>query len=144
MASIKSAASVRFGWIAGVALAAAAAPGAAIAQGASADMVIQFLDADRDGKVSLNDYLTFQVGRIAQFDENGDGELNYKEFKASLSEAARKNAQRSFDAFNREQSLKNLTQREFLGYHAYVFKNFLDRDGDDALSAEELASVSGG
>jgi hypothetical protein len=30
-----------------------------------------------------------------------------------------------------------MTQREFLGYHAYMFKNYVDDDGDGFMSAAE-------
>lgn len=128
-------------WMALVALAAASAL-PAMAQ-VTAEQAIGFLDKDRDGKCSLNEYLTFQVGKIAQFDVDEDGVLDKKEFKASLQGEGRKNADRSFDAFNTEQNRNALTQREFLGYHAYIFKQFVDRDNDGFMSAEEWAKIAG-
>lgn len=113
----------------------------ALAQQAAPDQVIAFLDKDGDGKCSLNEYLTFQVGRLAQFDADGDGALQYGEFRDSLQARARQNAQRSFDAFNIEENRKALTRREFLGYHAYVFKQFVDTDGDGFMSAAEWEKI---
>jgi hypothetical protein len=113
----------------------------ALAQQAAPDQVIAFLDKDGDGKCSLNEYLTFQVGRLAQFDADGDGVLQYGEFRDSLQGRARQNAQRSFDAFNIEENRKALTRREFLGYHAYVFKQFVDADGDGFMSAAEWEKI---
>ena len=105
------------------------------------EQAIAFLDKDRDGKCSLNEYLTYQTTRLAQFDGNGDGSLQYGEFRESLSGKAKQNAQRSFDAFNIEEERKALTRREFLGYHAFVFKQFVDTDGDGFMSAAEWSSV---
>jgi hypothetical protein len=121
------------------------AGGAAFAQQpqVTADQAIAFLDKDRNGKCDLNEYLTFQVTRLAQFDLNADGALQYGEFKDSLNGKGRQNAQRSFDAFNTEEDKKALTRREFLGYHAYVFKQFVDTDSDGFMSAAEWSAVVG-
>ncbi len=105
------------------------------------EQAIAFLDKDRDGKCNLNEYLTFQATRLAQVDLNADGVLQYGEFKDSLSGKGKQNAQRSFDAFNVEDDRKALTRREFLGYHAYVFKQFVDTDGDGFMSAAEWSAI---
>jgi Ca2+-binding EF-hand superfamily protein len=123
------------------ALALAAGTGPAFAQQPSPEQAIAFLDKDTDGKCSLNEYLTFQVSRIAQFDANADGALQYGEFKDSLQGKAKVNAQRSFDAFNSEENRSALIQREFLGYHAYVFKTFVDTDKDGFMSTEEWSKI---
>lgn len=115
--------------------------GPAVALQVSPDQAIAFLDQDQDGKCSLNEFLTFQAGRIAQFDADGDGVLQYGEFKESLQGRGKQNAQRSFDAFNNEEDRKALTRREFLGYHAYVFKQFVDTDGDGFMSAAEWEKI---
>lgn len=107
------------------------------------ERAVAFLDKDRDGKCSLNEYLTYQATRLAQFDANGDGALQYGEFKKSLSGKGKQNAQRSFDAFNTEEERKALTRREFLGYHAHVFKQFVDGDGDGFMSASEWTAIVG-
>jgi hypothetical protein len=107
------------------------------------DQAIAFLDKDQNGKCDLNEYLTFQATRLAQFDANGDGALQYGEFKESLNGKGKQNAQRSFDAFNTEDEKKALTRREFLGYHAYVFKQFVDTDGDGFMSTSEWSAVVG-
>lgn len=123
-------------WLAGLAI--AVFSGSASAQDAAG--LVRYLDLDRDGKVSLNEYLTFQQPRLAQFDENENGRLSRAEFEASLSEKAKGNADRSFRAFDRN-SNNGLEQREFLGYHAFVFKNFIDTNKDEFLTAEELAAL---
>jgi hypothetical protein len=128
-----------FGVAAGLALAWAGAP--ALAQQVNAEQAVAFLDKDRDGKCNLNEYLTFQVTKIAQFDENKDGMLQYGEFKESLQGRAKANAQRTFDTFNTEEERRALTQREFLGYHAYVFKEYVDTDHDGFMSAEEWSKL---
>jgi hypothetical protein len=110
---------------------------------ATPEQAIAFLDKDRDGKCNLNEYLTFQATRLGQFDADGDGVLQYGEFRESLNGKGKQNAQRSFDAFNTEEDKKALTRREFLGYHAYVFKAFVDADGDGFMSASEWSAVVG-
>jgi len=124
-------------------VAASGAPATAQQPQATAEQAIAFLDKDSNGKCDLNEYLTFQVTRLAQFDLNNDGALQYGEFKDSLSGKGKQNAQRSFDAFNVEDDRKALTRREFLGYHAYVFKQFVDRDGDGFMSAAEWTAIVG-
>lgn len=129
------------GVLMGAGVLAGAMGGAAMAQ--TADQAIAFLDKDADGKCSLNEYLTFQAGRMTQVDTDGDGALNVKEFRDSLQDKAKLNAERSFDAFNIEENRKALTKREFLGYHAYVFKTFVDTDKDGFMSADEWAKIVG-
>lgn len=107
------------------------------------EQAIGYLDKDGDGKCSLQEFLAFQVTRMAQFDANGNGILEFAEFKESLQGEGKKNAQRSFDAFNTEGMPKGLTQREFLGYHAYVFKTYIDTDKDGFMSAAEWSKIMG-
>jgi hypothetical protein len=121
-----------------LALAAGASP--ALAQ-PTPEQAIGFLDKDGDGKCNLNEYLTYQVSRLAQLDTNGDGAVQYGEFKESLQGRAKQNAQRSFDAFNTEENRSALTQREFLGYHAFVFKTYVDTDKDGFMTAEEWSKL---
>jgi Ca2+-binding EF-hand superfamily protein len=117
----------------------------AVAQpGVSPEVALRYLDADRDGKVSLNDWLTFQVTKMAAADVDQNGELTYKEFKTTLQGRALNNAEQSFNAFNREGRQRSMNQREFLGYHAYVFNTFLDTTKDGALSLEEYEKMMGG
>jgi len=123
-----------------IGLAIAGAPPAAARQ-VTPEQAVAFLDKDSDGKCSLNEYLTFQVTRIAQFDADADGALQYGEFRESLNGQGRKNAQRSFEAFDREDQPRALTRREFLGYHAYIFKAFVDTDSDGFMSGAEWAKV---
>jgi hypothetical protein len=119
-----------------VAMAAAPAPAAAQQPG----MVIAWLDKNNDGKCDLNEYLTFQAPRLAQFDKDGDGELNLGEFKESLQGRSKMNAAAVFKGSNAEGG-RTLTQREFLGYHAWVFKQFIDKDDDGFMSAEEWQKI---
>jgi len=129
-----------------VALGAALSAGSvAFAQPAVApEVALRFLDADKDGKVSLNDWLNFQVGKMAEADIDQNGELTYKEFKSTLQGRSLNNAEQSFNAFNREGRQRSMNQREFLGYHAYVFNTFLDTTKDGVLSAEEYGKLMGG
>ena len=107
------------------------------------EQAIGYVDKDGDGKCSLQEFLAFQVTRIAQFDANADGILQFAEFAESLQGDSKKNAQRSFDAFNNEGNAKGLTQREFLGYHAYVFRTYIDTDKDGFMSAAEWSKIAG-
>lgn len=110
----------------------------------SPEVALRFLDADKDGKVSLNDWLNFQVGKMAEADIDQNGELTYKEFKSTLQGQSLNNAEQSFNFFNREGRQRSMNQREFLGYHAYVFNTFLDTTKDGVLSAEEYSKLMGG
>lgn len=103
-------------------------------------MVIAWLDKNSDGKCDLNEYLTFQQPRLAQFDKDGDSELNLGEFKESLQGKSKMNAQAVFKGANAEGG-RTLTQREFLGYHAWVFKQFIDTDDDGFMSAAEWQKI---
>lgn len=107
----------------------------------SPETALAFLDADRDGKVTLNDYLNRQLPKMTAADADQNGELTYKEFKETLEGRSRDNAQQSFTAFNREGRSRTMNQREFLGYHAYVFNTLLDTSKDGALSVEELGKI---
>lgn len=115
--------------------------GTALAQQFSPQQAIAFLDRDGDGKCSLNEFLTYQAGRMSRFDASGDGVLQYAEFKESLQGRGKQAAQRSFDAFNIEDERRALTRREFLGYHAYVFREFIDTDSDGFMSAAEWEKI---
>ena len=121
--------------LAGMALLAA---GAASAQQPA--MVIQFLDKNGDGKCDLNEYLGYQVGRIATVDKDGDGELNLGEFRESLQGKSKMNAAAIYQSTNTEGG-RTLSQKEFLGYHAYVFKQFVDTDKDGFMSEEEWTKI---
>jgi hypothetical protein len=115
----------------------------ALAQQGAPEQAIAFLDKDADGICSLQEYLAFQVTRIAQFDANADGVLQLAEFRESLQGDGKKNARRSFDAFNTEGDGRGLIQREFLGYHAFVFKTYVDTDKDGFMSAAEWSAMMG-
>ena len=118
------------------------AAGQARAQQVDPVQAIRFLDKDGDGKCNLNEYLNFQAGRFVQSDADADNALQYGEFKDSLQGRAKLTAQRTFDAFNIEENRKALTRREFLGYHAYVFKEYVDTDGDGFMSVEEWTKLT--
>lgn len=106
------------------------------------DQVIGFLDKNGDGKCNLDEYLAYQLPRLAQFDKDGDGELTLAEFKESLQGKSKRNAAALFKGANVEGG-RTLTQREFLGYHAWVFKTFVDADKDGFMSAEEWSKIVG-
>ena len=116
--------------------------GPALAQ-VSAEQAIGYLDRNKDGKVSLEEYLAFQQPRLAQFDANGNGRLSRAEFKASLAADAQKTARESFRIFDLNKD-NSLSQEEFLGFHAFVFKNYLDANKDGFITVEEWRKVMGG
>ncbi len=120
------------------AILAAAGAGAAVAQ--QPEQVIAFLDKSGDGKCNLDEYLMYQQPRMAEFDTDKNGELNQAEFKSSLQGKSKQNAAVVFKTFNAEGG-RTLTQREFLGYHAWVFKNYVDTDKDGFMSAEEWSKI---
>lgn len=104
------------------------------------EQVIAFLDKNHDGKVNLDEYLAYQQPRIAEFDKDGDSELNLAEFKESLQGKAKKNAAGLFKGANGEGG-RTLTQREFLGYQVWVFKTFIDTDKNGFMSPEEWSKI---
>jgi hypothetical protein len=104
------------------------------------EMVIAYLDKNADGKCDLNEYLGYQVSRMAQVDKDGDGELNQGEFKDSLQGKAKANVAVLFKGTNSEGG-RTLSQKEFLGYQAWVFKTFVDTDKDGFMSQEEWTSI---
>jgi serine/threonine protein kinase len=87
-----------------------------------------------------SEYLTFQQPRLAQFDKDGDGGLNLGEFRESLQGKSKMNAAFVFKNANAEGG-RTLSQKEFLGYHAWVFKNYVDSDKDGFMSAEEWSEI---
>lgn len=121
----------------GLVSAAAAVPAAMAQQPA---MVIGFLDKNGDAKCDLNEYLGYQVSRIAEFDKDSDGALNEAEFKASLQGKSKQGSAMLFRGANTEGG-RTLSQKEFLGYQAWVFNKFIDADHDGFMSAEEWTSV---
>ena len=118
---------------------AAQAPGPPAPEQVAPDQVIAYLDRNGDGKVDRNEYLHFQASRFVQFDANADGGLSLTEFRESLQGDGRRNARRSFDAFN--QRGRTLSREEFLGYHAFVFDRFVDTNRDGVMSADEWTKV---
>lgn len=119
----------------------AGAVGAAgTAAGEQPGMMIAFLDKNADGKCDLNEYLTYQAGRMVAFDEDGDGELILAEFKNSLQGKSKMNGNALFRGANSEGG-RTLTRKEFLGYHAWVFKTFVDTDKDGFMSADEWSAI---
>ena len=116
----------------------------AVAQDYPPEVILAYLDADANGQVDLNDFLNRQLPNLAKFDADQDGMLNYKEFKESLvGVSAKQNAERSFEMFDSEKPRGKLAQREFLGYHAYVFKTFFDTNHDGIMSLSEWTFVMG-
>ena len=105
------------------------------------EVALRFLDANKDGMVTLNDYLNVQMPKMTAGDLDRNGELTYKEFKETLEGRARTNAEQSFRAFNRDGRERTMNQRDFLNYHAYVFTGILDGDKDGFLTADELGKV---
>lgn len=126
--------------LAGLGLAGLVLFAAGVASAQQPGMVISFLDKSGDGKCDLNEYLGYQAGRIATVDKDGDGELNLGEFRESLQGKSKMNAAALYKGANAEGG-RTLSQKEFLGYHAWVFKTFVDGDKDGFMSAEEWSEI---
>ncbi len=118
---------------------ATAASGNAPAPTPASPSPLAMLDHNKDGKTDLNEYLNFQLPNLARFDANGNGRLSRSEFKDSLPEKAKLNAARTFQAFDLNKD-RSLSQDEFLGYHAWVFKNLLDGNRDGFIDIAEWAA----
>lgn len=131
---------MRHALLAGTVLLAAGVANLPHASAQQPGLVIQFLDRNADGKCDLNEYLTYQAGRIPQFDKDGDGELILAEFRESLQGRSKANANVLFKNANAEGG-RTLSRREFLGYHAWVFKTFIDADSDGFMSEEEWTKI---
>lgn len=128
--------------LAGLVLASSTLMGAlaGIAQAQQPEMVIAYLDKNGDGKCDLNEYLGYQVMRLAASDKDGDGELTQPEFKNTLQGKAKANSEYLFKQSNAGGG-RTLKQEEFLGYQAWVFKTFIDTDHDGFMSQEEWTSI---
>lgn len=110
---------------------------------ATPEQSLAYLDRSADGKIDLQEYLNFQVTKIARFDTDGDAMLNKTEFRESLEGEGKRNARQSFEGFDREDEPGKLTRREFLGYHAFVFNRFIDADKDGFISMDEWSKLIG-
>ena len=124
--------------VSGLILLVVLAAGPAVAQ--QPEAVIAWLDKNSDGKCDLNEYLMYQQPRLAEFDKDTDGGLNLGEFRESLQGKSKMNAQFLFKNANAEGG-RTLSQKEFLGYHAWVFKTYVDTDKDGFMSPEEWSAI---
>lgn len=121
-----------------VGLAASASP--ALAQEVDPQIAFVTLDKNKDEKISLDEFLSFEKVKFDRNDANSDGKLTPDEFKASLSEASKKNGDRTFAAFDQDKN-GSLSFDEYKAYRAYVFKNYMDTDKDGSLSLLELMTA---
>lgn len=109
---------------------------------ATPEQSLAFLDRERDGRITRNEYLTFQQSRIAQLDKNGNGVLTLQEFEESLNGRAKARARTIFKQF--AAGKRSMDQDHFLGYHAYVFQNFIDTNGDGFADLAEWTKLMQG
>lgn len=109
-------------------------------QGATTPRII---DYDSDGKTSLEEYLRFQEPKLKQFDVNKNGKLSPSEFAASLDRGARANAEASLRAFDQDHD-GSLDSKEFLTYHAYVFRTYLDANKNGFIEQAEWTKLLAG
>ena len=114
----------------------AAAP--AFAQPARPDpqAVIQALDQDHNGSVSLAEYQAFRRLVQARMDTDGTPGLSLAEFTATLDPAARANASATLELID-QNSNGLVDPPEYDAYHAYIFNNVLDLDHDGAWTEAE-------
>jgi Ca2+-binding EF-hand superfamily protein len=120
-------------------MAMAATPGAAAQQMTSAE-AIAFLDGSGDGKVDADEYARFQSSRCPGFDANGDQKLSMEEFTASLPPAEQRATSQTFPSFDSNQD-GGLDNGEFMAYHAYILRTYIDTDKDGYMSIAEFDVV---
>jgi hypothetical protein len=111
---------------------------AAVAQ--TPEQAVGFLDRNGDQKCDLNEYLGWHATRLPQFDKDGDGGLNLGEFRESLQGRSKQNAKFLFEGANTSGG-RTLERDEFLGYHAWVFRTYVDTDRDGFMSPQEWSAV---
>ena len=112
------------------------------------------MDADKDGKISRDEYLKTHDERFKKFDVNGDGYLTQEEVKETagqMSEEAKKKAiqkaKMRFDAIDTDKDGK-ISKAEWMSAHpnrpeAETVFDEIDTDGDGYLTKKELKGVKG-
>jgi len=93
--------------------------------------------ADRNGKVSLSEFMRWQETRFERIDTSGNGVLSDGEFRAAQEGRAKRFANLQFGRFDTDRN-RRMDKREFLSFQAYVFREFWDRDGDGEASLDEV------
>lgn len=98
------------------------------------------LDRNGDGGVDDGEYNAYHSSRFSSVDLDQSGSLSFIEFKKSLDPNAARNARASFDGFDFNKN-RRLSDREFLTYHSFVFRRFLDKDKSGSVTSAEWASI---
>lgn len=98
--------------------------------------VIQALDQDHNGSVSLAEYQTFRGLVRARMDVDGTPGLSLAEFAATLDPAARVNAAATLELIDQDGD-ELVDPSEYDAYHAYIFNSVLDLDHDGAWTEAE-------
>ena len=94
------------------------------------------LDANKDGRLTLEELEADREQQFARFDRDGDGRLSAEEYQALWLDAARERLARQFRADDRDHD-GSVTVAELKRRSAELIRR-RDIDRDGALSADEL------
>lgn len=97
---------------------------------------LERLDTDGDGRVMQAEIDQMRRDRLAQFDQNGDGELTLEEYQALWLSLMRERMVDSFQALDDDGDAA-VTAEEYTEPFSRMVSR-LDRDGDGELTAEEM------
>ncbi|MBU0724998.1 MAG: hypothetical protein KJ904_17240 [Alphaproteobacteria bacterium] len=108
--------------------------------GPRAEKMMEHLDANKDGKISREEFEAGRPGgkddKFADFDKNADGALSKEEYQAMFMARTQKMAERTFDRLDANKDGK-IDAGERQAHQDAMFKR-LDKNGDGSITADEL------